>query len=52
MGNVVSLVKCPNCSREIEKPVRSLNNHFFILEAYVCGGCSKHFHIQKQNTEL
>jgi hypothetical protein len=46
------LAKCPNCSREIENPVRSLSNHFFILEAYVCDGCSKHFQVQKHSTEL
>ena len=49
---VVWLAKCPNCGKEIKKPARILSNHFFILEAYVCDCCHKHFRNQKHITDI
>jgi len=37
------LVKCPDCGREIDTPERSIENHFFHIEAYFCKDCGKRF---------
>jgi DNA-directed RNA polymerase subunit RPC12/RpoP len=42
------MVKCPDCGKEIEKPDRSLENQYFVVEAYTCDGCGKHFNLQKE----
>ena len=39
----VSLIKCPTCGRVANKPVKSLKNCCFQIEAYKCDVCGHRF---------
>jgi len=38
-----SMVKCPNCGKEILKPEKSFINMVFSAEAYTCDVCKTKF---------
>jgi uncharacterized C2H2 Zn-finger protein len=40
---LILLVKCPNCEKEVIKPEKSFINMVFSVEAYKCGDCKTKF---------
>jgi transposase-like protein len=39
------MVKCPNCSAEVEEPDKSLKNQMFQIEGYTCKNCKQNFKV-------
>lgn len=39
------MVKCPNCSSDVEEPDKSLKNQVFNIESYECKNCKKNFKV-------
>lgn len=39
------MVHCPSCGKEIQKPIRSLTNQCFTIQAYDCGKCHHNFKV-------
>jgi transposase-like protein len=37
------MVKCPNCKKEMTKPVKKWRYGHFITKAYLCEKCGTHF---------
>jgi C4-type Zn-finger protein len=43
MGLANILTFCPHCGKDIEKPIKKLENPFFSIVTYSCDSCGKHF---------
>jgi transposase-like protein len=37
------MVNCPNCKKEMTKPVKKWKYGHFVVEAYLCEKCGTHF---------
>ena len=44
----LDMAKCPNCGKEVAKPDKSLENHWFHIEAYKCKSCDCCFKVTEQ----
>ena len=42
------MAECPYCHKEVSKPQKSLENRFFLIEAYTCDECKGKFKIAKE----